>query len=112
MRFGIMPVLIAMPSRISSIFATGSSDEIVQVALVPADAAAMRSMTRFSRARQAEITRVRVFASSSAESASPAFSRSWSSIAISSAFAEQLNVPSVARKLMRFARPPTAREVS
>ena len=71
-----------------------------------------RSNTFFSRARAALITSVRVFASSSAVCASPAFSRSWSSIGSSSALAAQLKLPSEASNSMRLALPPTARRVS
>ena len=115
MRLGMRPVSLAMATICSSISSTGSA--VASLDHTPLDAAAetfalMRSNTRFSRAREALITRVRARLSSRAWSAPPAFSRSWSSIGTSSAFASQLNVPSVASNSMRVAGPPTARLVS
>ena len=115
MRFGMRPVSEAMAAICSSIWSTGSVLEEPDQEPLPSAAvtfALMRSNTRFSRAREALITRVRARLSSSAWSAPPAFSRSWSSIGTSRAFASQLYVPSVASNSMRVAGPPTARLVS
>ena len=87
-------------------------EAVAQVGVAAAERPAFAAATMSLMCDMAAVlSSERAFASSICWERSPAASRSWLSIPISSACGVQENVPSVARNSMRWAGPPIARAV-